>query len=385
MASHRRNESRTSKKNAQTDYSTSYDPPRQNLKQIDTERLDCLKFTEKEISKMPRPLRKEFRIDGCTVHVRKRTTNGYRCSYEIRYRRNGYNVSASARTLNEAKEKFIQKLKVAEKIDKTTDNKVPTVFGEFAKFWIENYHKRRVCEERYKDSYRQLRRSLNPEFLETPLKKIKAPAIQKVIDRYVTEEKFRAAEETYILLNQIFKYAVKFGLIANNPVEIVFFQKHERKHGKALTLEEEKKLLQETAGTKYQLMFAVALYTGMRPNEYKTAEIHGNMIIAKNSKRRNGKIEYKRIPIIPMLKPYLTNVKQITWVKYEKIRARFKEILPNHTLYDMRTTFYTHCRMCGVADSARDEMVGHSGGVLKDTYTDLPDEFLIKEAQKLVW
>ena len=53
------------------------------------------------------------------------------------------------------------------------------------------------------------------------------------------------------------------------------------------------------------------------------------------------------------------------------------------SLYDLRTTFYTRCRECGVADAARDEMVGHSSGVLADAYTDLSDAFLRREAAKI--
>ena len=86
---------------------------------------------------------------------------------------------------------------------------------------------------------------------------------------------------------------------------MVFHSKHEREHGTALTKEEEKKLLAETAGTPYQQMFAVGLYTGMRPNEYYTAKVEGNFIVANNSKRKNGKTELKKIPITPMLAPYV--------------------------------------------------------------------------------
>lgn len=60
-------------------------------------------------------------------------------------------------------------------------------------------------------------------------------------------------------------------------------------------------------------------------------------------------------------------------------------ILPNHILYDLRTTFYTHCEECGVAEPARDEFVGHSRGRLNNAYSDLSDEYLLKEGKKLVW
>lgn len=345
-----------------------------------------LKFTDKEISKMPKTFRKEFRIEGCTAHVRKRSDARYRCSYEIRYRKNGYNISASARTLAEAKENFIQKLHVADRTDKNGSNNVPIIFYDFALFWAENYHKRKVCERTYKNTILQIKRSFALQsFAQKAIRKIKANELQIVIDDYVIQEKFRAAQEVHSILNQIFAYAVKYGLIIHNPVELVFLKKHEQKHGKALSFAEERKLLAETAGTPYQLIFAVALYTGMRPNEYATSRINGNMIIAQNSKRKTGKIEYKRIPIIKMLKPYLNGLNEIKWLSVGRIRKKFNTILPDHHLYDLRTTFYTRCQMFGVAESARDEMVGHSGGVLSKTYTDLPDEFLLKEAEKLVW
>ena len=42
--------------------------------------------------------------------------------------------------------------------------------------------------------------------------------------------------------------------------------------------------------TEYQLMFALALYTGMRPNEFETAKREGKFIVAINSKRKGGKM-----------------------------------------------------------------------------------------------
>ncbi len=345
-----------------------------------------LKFTDKEISKMPKPFRKLFRVNGCTAHVRKRSDDRYRCSYEIRYRKDGYNISASAQTLEAAKEKFIEKLRTVGKQKKMPGiSNVPTKFNEFAYFWLDNFYKRKVAEKSYKNTCALFKRHIAHRFENVQIARINAKDVQDVLDVFEKQEKYKTTEDLHCLFNQIFGFAVKFGLIAHNPVSLLYFKKHQRKHGSALTLEEEKKLLAETAGTPYQLMFAVALYTGLRPNEFKTVEIRGEMIIARNSKRRNGEIAYKRIPIIKMLKPYLDGITKIEWVKPDRMRAKFREILPRHRLYDLRTTFYTHCEICGVAESARDEMVGHSGGILKDTYTDLPDDFLIKEAAKMVW
>lgn len=60
----------------------------------------------------------------------------------------------------------------------------------------------------------------------------------------------------------------------------------------------------------------LALYTGLRPNELYTAKIEGNFIVAINSKRKNRKLEYKKIPISKMLKPYIANGLIIPNIKY---------------------------------------------------------------------
>lgn len=72
----------------------------------------------------------------------------------------------------------------------------------------------------------------------------------------------------------------------------------------------------------------------------------------------------------------------ICFPELRHIRNVFKKILPNHKLYDLRTTFYTRCKECGIADAARNEFVGHSMGKLENAYTDLSDEFLLREGEK---
>ena len=166
---------------------------------------------------------------------------------------------------------------------------------------------------------------------------------------------------------------------------MVSHAKHDRTHGSALSKDEERLLLERTAGTPYQTMFAVGLYTGMRPNEYYTAKVEGDFIVANNSKRKNGKVETKKIPITPMLRPYLKDTTELHFTRLEQIRHKFNGILPNHKLYDLRTTFYTRCQECNVAPVARNEFVGHSLGELGNTYTDLSDEFLLAEGQKLCY
>ena len=44
----------------------------------------------------------------------------------------------------------------------------------------------------------------------------------------------------------------------------------------------------------FRIALAISLFTRLRPNELSTAKIEGNFIVAINSKRKNGKVEYKK-------------------------------------------------------------------------------------------
>ncbi len=343
-----------------------------------------VRFTQKEISKMPKTFKKEFRTNGCTAHVRKRRSGKHNWNYEIRYRRNGYDIQVSANSLDEAKRKFIDRLSVAEKaVNKASDAAIPSTFTDFADYFFENFYKRKVAASTLRVALNQFKNHLQPCFGNMQLKKITPKNCQILLDKLEADGKGKTAEDLFTILNLIFKAAVKHGLIPNNPMDMVFHQKHEREHGKALTKAEERLLLEKTADTPYQLMFAIALYTGLRPNEYKTARIEDNFIVANNSKRKNGKTELKKIPVTPMLKPYLEDITELYFTRLEQIRNKFNAILPGHRLYDLRTTFYTRCMECGVAEAAIKKFVGHNLGGLADTYADLSDEFLLTEGRKL--
>ena len=86
-----------------------------------------------------------------------------------------------------------------------------------------------------------------------------------------------------------------------------------------------------------------------------------------------------------MLAPYLKGVDKFEIPCKEVLYKRFKEVLPNHILYDMRTTFYSRCKECGIAEHALKEFVGHSLGGLGNAYTDLSDEYLLREGEKFVY
>lgn len=340
-----------------------------------------VKFTKKEILQMPDRFRKTFYLAGYLARAYKRKSGKHGINYELKFRREGYNIYASSNDLKVAKQKFIKAANTAEQ--KKEMPGVPTTFHEFSMYYFENFRKRKVGKQTYRVDLSRYKIHIQPHFGTIELRNILPAQCQELIDKVLSSGFERTAQDIFSLLNGIFKMAIAHNVLDRNPLAVILPVTHEREHGKALTKLEERELLEASAGTPYQLMFAVALFTGLRPNEYSTARIEGEFIIAVNSKRKTKKVEYKKIPITPMLKPYLVGVTELKFFIVECIREKLRSILPNHKLYDLRTTFYTRCQECGVADVARMEFVGHSLGKLGNTYTDLSDNFLYNEGLKL--
>jgi len=252
--------------------------------------------------------------------------------------------------------------------------------GERSMIRFENVRKEQVAEiTMYKDLNRY-KRYLKPFFKEKEIKKITPLECKELLES--VKNKGKTCDELYSLMNIIFKQAIMHNIIENNPLNTVLHIKHEKEHAKVRTQEEQDLLLNSNIEPKYKILIALLLYTGMRPNELQYAKIEGKFIVTRNSKRKNKKIEYKKIPIIKRLKPFLVNgIPEER--KIEKIREAIKSVLPDGKPYDLRKTFYTKCQELKLNDVARDLIVGHSLDTLEKTYTEVSDEFLLKEGKKL--
>lgn len=263
-----------------------------------------------------------------------------------------------------------------------------TNFDEFARYYFEKFRWRKVSADTRRADISRYNNHVAPAIADMSIADILPEHVQEIIDGLTEHQK--TAHEVFTLINVVMKAAIKHNIIKHNPCDIVLLDTYESEHGVALTKDEERQLLAATSGTPYQRMFAVILYTGLRPNEYKTAKFDGSFIVARNSKQKDGKEHKKKIPITPMLAPYIAGLStdelhRFKFYHVNRLRDKFKLILPEHKLYDTRTTFYTRCETCGVSDLARDLFVGHSRGKLPKAYLDPPDEYLLQEGQKFVY
>ncbi|MBQ6979823.1 MAG: tyrosine-type recombinase/integrase family protein [Clostridia bacterium] len=346
------------------------------------------KFSQKEIKDMPRL--KDFKI--------RVKNNRY---YEIRFRRYGYNVSFSSTNFEVAKRKafdwlntFEEQIKpnvhftVLSKSDSEHFNiSKNIIFKQFADDYVYNIKKKHIKETTFRSYRVNYENYISPVYGKLKLSEIKPVFIQRHLDK-INEKTPRACEDVKMLLNNIFDYAVNNGIIERNPIKAVYIQKHERKNGIALSLEQERKFVSDIKGNKYENYFLKMLYSGVRPTEVITIQenLVNNTLTVKNSKLKSyQKNLYRILPIFPKYKKSIRNY-NLEKANLEQLRIEFKKYLPNHTLKDLRHTFTTRARECGIDNELVAVWTGHSlGNITSSVYTHFSMEFQQEQAKKLIY
>ena len=342
-----------------------------------------VEFTEQEIKQMPKFFKKLIIVQKRHCRLRQHKSGKNTTTYEIRFRQNGYDISACGKTIELAKANFLKKLRTAQPKKENGSSEISNKFKDFALYFYERFRKPKIAPTTYKHDFSRLTLHIFPTLENRILSSITPTDCENLINQLKDAGKGKTAEEIRSILSVIFKGAIAHGLMDRNPLLLVPHVKHESANGVALTKAEETTLFAGLKDDATKIALALGLFCGLRPNEVETAKIEGSFIVAINSKRHHKRTEYKKIPICKRLEPYLANGIPGELPTPQILRRRVKEILPNHKLYDLRTTFYSRCKELGVADAARDEFVGHSLGVLGNTYTDLSDKYLLREGKKL--
>ncbi len=344
-------------------------------------------FTKKEIKLMPRL--KDF-------HIRIKNDK----YYEIRYRKHGYNVSFSSTDFEKAKQKAFAWLSAFEHeiyagykftvLSKTEDDdfffnkQMP--FKTFADNYLNTIKKKSVKENTFKDLINKYKNNIEPIYGKMPICKIRPYFIQSHMDK-LHDKTPRLCETVKGLLNNIFGYAVDNGILKINPMKSVFVQKHERQVGQALTYEEEKRFIEAIKGNRHEFVYLKMLYSGVRPCEinFVAEDKENNVISVKNGKLKSyQKEKYRIIPIFPLYKPY-ADIK-CERVNTEKLSNEFRTLCPNHALKDLRHTFTSRARECGIDNELVAVWTGHSlGNITSRVYTHFSDAFQQREAKKLTY
>jgi integrase len=140
---------------------------------------------------------------------------------------------------------------------------------EYLDKWLESAARARVSERTYSEYEALLRR-----YVRGPLGNMKLGALRPLdIQRVYSEMQerglsARVVRYTHAVLSSSLKQAVNWGMLARNPAGLVQLPKQTRKEMRALSSVEASSFLAALVGDRYSTLFALALTTGMRPEEY---------------------------------------------------------------------------------------------------------------------
>lgn len=338
---------------------------------------------------MPKFFRTEYKVTGGDIaHVRQRE-NG---TFEIRYRRDGLNISASGKTLEIAKQRFIKKLCNASKpeVDEPEPQAEPVIrFEPFTMQWLDVVKKPQIKETTYQSYLLTLRTYILPAFGKRLIRDIKPMDVQELLNAIEQKGASRMAEKAYTILKPIFDFAIAQDLIAKSPMTLIRKPKHETRHGEALTAAEERSFVTACLNSNSPCRFAflLLLFTGIRRSELASATVSEEWITVTTSKTRKGASAKKRkIPVTPKLKPYLALMtKENLNVSTEDLTRAFPKLSPGHHLHELRHTFITRCQECGVSRELTSLWAGHraDGTMTSNVYTHFSDAFQLQEALKI--
>ena len=172
---------------------------------------------------------------------------------------------------------------------------------------------------------------------------------------------------------------------------LIPFKRAERNTRRALTYDEQKTLVERLNSPEfeeYKRTFLILLYFGLRPCELEDAHFEGDFLIARNAKRKNGKIEYKKIPICRQAREQLNLDEPIVFPHRTDVLNRiFKRIMNNEeiTQYYLRHTFATVCQQFVRPDIVDIWMGDSSERLVGRVYTHFPDKFMKSEMDKVVF
>lgn len=352
-----------------------------------------LKFSKKEISKMPKSLKNMFAHNDIIVKYRY-----YKGMFQARYRRDGKCIEVASTDFDTMKRKFIAKL--CSEYDDTFTVQVPKskkkaiTFAECAEEWLK-LKERTTKPSTYKEYLRSYNVNLKPTFGHYKLTEITRAMVQEYLFTFVDSGRHRTAGKLKLQLTCIFDMAAEDYKI-DSPMKKIVLPYRETKKGVAFTKEEERRLVDfclQNPDHAASSALLVLLYFGLRQSELKSLKIiDGKWLQCETSKERLGRnVVLRKIPFTPVLKRVLAYV-DFGVAKHTNprtIATTLKRLFPTHHPHELRYTFITRCKEAGVNQEVVMLWDGHSfdkdvkTSAVDRGYTTYSEEYILSEAEKV--
>jgi integrase len=141
--------------------------------------------------------------------------------------------------------------------------------GEYLDKWLTTAAKPRLREQTFDDYSAKLESYVRPRIAAQRLADLRPLDIQtlysKMAERNLSP---RTIRYTHAILSSALKQAVRWNMLPRNPCDAVELPRLERKEMQALSPNEVTKFLSAAQDDEYGTLFAFAIATGMRPEEY---------------------------------------------------------------------------------------------------------------------
>lgn len=141
--------------------------------------------------------------------------------------------------------------------------------NEYLDRWLLVAAKPRLRSRTFDDYEGYLSRYVRPAIGHRQLAKIKPLDIQAIYTSMTNEGlSARTVRYTHAILASALKQAVKWQILHHNPASMIDLPKSQRKEMSVLSVEDCASFLKAAKGDKWEVVFSIAISTGMRPEEY---------------------------------------------------------------------------------------------------------------------
>ena len=310
--------------------------------------------------------------------IRQRKNN----TFEVRYRKDDYNISFYGKTKAEAMQKFKTWFDTVSP-KKTVQKKI--TLDEWIETWLTTYKKGKVKDttlQAIKYVLKHLSNSLGKKELHA-IKNIDLQTMLNNMSNYGN-----TTHKVKVYTQNIFLQATRNKLIKDNPAENLEIPKSKTIHSQALSIKEQQKLIDfQFNDIELHYFYCFCLYTGCRRAEALKfnlqCDIENDYIHIKGTKTTSSD---RTIPYFDTIKSLFVNIKELSFdnLKEDYVTRKIKDCLPNHTVRDLRKTFATNCHEMGVSGKVVQKWLGHTNlDMTMNTYTAVRSEFELSEALKL--
>jgi integrase len=141
--------------------------------------------------------------------------------------------------------------------------------SDYLSKWLQTATRPRVAERTFESYSELISRYMTEDLGSRKLSDLRPLHIQKLYaDMQARGLSARTVRYLHAVLSSALKQAVRWGMLSRNPAEMVNLPRQARKEMHALSPTEAIEFLKAAAQDRWSVLFAFALATGMRPEEY---------------------------------------------------------------------------------------------------------------------